>query len=443
MAESSSIPIRSAPELLAPAGDWACARAAVENGADAIYFGLDRFNARMRAENFTLTQLPDLMRFLHERGVRGYVTFNTLIFTEELPDAEDYLRKLIECGVDAAIVQDIGICRLIRKISPDFPINASTQMSITSAEGIRFSEALGAYVTALGRECSLDEIEKIQFDRLEKNPQASSLPLEVFVHGALCVSCSGQCLASEALGKRSANRGECAQPCRLPYQLICDGEPMDLNGRHFLLSPTDVAGLELLPRFIRAGVTSLKIEGRLKSPEYVASVCRTYRKAIDSAMELGNHLSVSEKDYYEMEMTFSRGLGTGWLKGIDLQKSLTVVFPIITAINLVMLLILNGIPFGFVRLLPSNPVTASFLTMENRTKFFRVATFTTFLRTAIFWDWSSIMNPLTPPGFARIIRFIRQVIRNYIANCARLLHPKKSYIIVPLMPKFPATLEHL
>src|ERR1043166_5620279 len=253
----------SRPELLAPAGDWECAKAAVENGADAIYFGLERFNARMRAHNFTEADLPRLMEFLHRRGVKGYVTFNTLVFANELADAEKYLRSIIAAGVDAAIVQDIGIARMIRRLSPDFPIHASTQMTITSAAGVEFAKELGCNLVVLARECSLKDIEAIQ------NQQ---LPLEVFVHGALCVAYSGQCLTSEALGGRSANRGECAQACRMPYQLMSDGKTIPLGDRKYLLSPQDLAGLEVLPELVRSGVASLKIEGRLKTPEYVANI---------------------------------------------------------------------------------------------------------------------------------------------------------------------------
>src|ERR1700761_6986178 len=180
--------LRTVPELLAPAGDWECAKAAVENGADAIYFGLDKFNARMRAHNFTEADLPRLMQFLHQRGVRGYVTFNTLVFENELADAENYLRIIIASGVDAAIVQDVGIARLIRSLSPDFPIHASTQMTITSASGVEFARELGCQLVVLARECSLAEIEKI-FGASAAN--AAPLPLEVFVHGALCVAYSG------------------------------------------------------------------------------------------------------------------------------------------------------------------------------------------------------------------------------------------------------------
>ena len=316
------------PELLAPAGDWECARAAVENGADAIYFGLERFNARMRAKNFTQADLPALMKFLHHRGVRGYVTFNTLVFTAELADAESYLRTIIAAGVDAAIVQDVGICRLIRALSPDFPIHTSTQLTVTSAAGVEFARDLGAQLVVLARENSIAEIEKIQTAQAGSAPP---LPLEVFVHGALCVAYSGQCLTSESLGGRSANRGECAQACRLPYDLISDGQKVDLGDRRYLLSPQDLAGLDVLPDLVRAGVASLKIEGRLKSPEYVASITRVYRQALDqicgpSAQALSSQLSTlspaasAASPHYELQMAFSRGQYTGWFRGINNQE---------------------------------------------------------------------------------------------------------------------------
>ncbi len=320
-------PTTRLPELLAPAGDWECARAAVENGADAIYFGLEKFNARMRAHNFTEADLPELMKFLHRRGVKGFVTFNILVFENEMADAEHYLRAVIAAGVDAAIVQDVGICRLIRQISPDFPIHVSTQMTVTSAAGLEFARELGANRVVLARECSLKEIGQIH--------AATALPLEVFVHGALCVAYSGQCLTSEALGGRSANRGECAQACRLPYELISDGALVPLGDRKYLLSPQDLAGLEALPDLVRAGVSSLKIEGRLKSPEYVANITRVYRGALDrmraQEFEKGSpsprpsppgegDASNAPGSRYGMEMAFSRGLYTGWLRGINNQQ---------------------------------------------------------------------------------------------------------------------------
>jgi putative protease len=320
------------PELLAPAGDWDCARAAVENGADAIYFGLERFNARMRARNFTEADLPALVDYLHRRGVKAYVTLNTLVFQNELAEAEQYLRAMIVAGVDAVIIQDVGISRLLRQISPDFPIHASTQMTITSVGGIAFAKDLGCHLVVLARECSLREIGIIQSGvcsseqgppavvarNSEERPVAgSSLPIEVFVHGALCVAYSGQCLTSESLGGRSANRGECAQACRMPYELIADGQKVPLGDRRYLLSPQDLAGLSVLPELARLGIASLKIEGRLKSPEYVANVTRVYRCALDRLATGMDRLV--EDSRYDLEMAFSRGLSTGWFGGINNQ----------------------------------------------------------------------------------------------------------------------------
>ena len=318
------------PELLAPAGDWECAKAAVENGADAIYFGLDKFNARMRAHNFTEADLPKLMEFLHRRGVKGYVTFNTLVFQNELAAAENYLRAIIAAGVDAAIVQDVGICRLIRQLSPDFPIHASTQMTVTSVAGVEFARELGCDLVVLARECSIKEIEKINaVDNSSLVTHHSPLPLEVFVHGALCVAYSGQCLTSESLGGRSANRGECAQACRMPYDLISDGKQVSLGDKRYLLSPQDLAGLEVLPELVRAGIASLKIEGRLKAPEYVASITKVYRQALDNLRFANDDLRATNPPArqseivnrkYDMEMSFSRGLHTGWFGGVNNQQ---------------------------------------------------------------------------------------------------------------------------
>ena len=341
------------PELLAPAGDWECVRAAVENGADAIYFGLDKFNARMRAQNFTAADLPPVMEFLHRRGVKGYVTFNILVFANEMAEAEQFLRAIITAGVDGVLVQDVGVCRLIRQLSPDFPIHASTQMTVTSAAGVDFAAELGCTRVVLARECPVREIAKIHAAQHGSGQKAlpgavpqpragSSVELETFIHGALCVAYSGQCLTSEALGGRSANRGECAQACRMPYDLIADGKLVPLGDRRYLLSPLDLAGLEVLPDLIRAGVAAIKIEGRLKSPEYVANMTRIYRRAIDevhgrlsaetgatppaapgraaaqdgaSADQQARALFAESK--YDMEMAFSRGLYTGWLRGLN------------------------------------------------------------------------------------------------------------------------------
>ncbi|MDA0831728.1 MAG: DUF3656 domain-containing protein [Planctomycetota bacterium] len=297
------------PELLAPAGDRDCIRAAIENGADAVYFGLaSGFNARARAANISIDDVDDVMRELHSRGVKGYVTLNTLIFSNELDELERHVRAIAQAGVDAVLVQDLGAARLIRAICPDLPIHASTQMSLTSAEGIAAVEELGIERVVLPRELSLDEIRKIG--------HASSVPLEAFVHGALCVAYSGQCLTSESLGGRSANRGQCAQACRMPYELICDGEDVDLGNQKYLLSPQDLAAYDLVPELIEAGVISFKIEGRLKTPEYVANITSHYRRAIDAAFEQRT-VQFTDNDVREMELSFSRGFSHGWLEGCD------------------------------------------------------------------------------------------------------------------------------
>lgn len=297
------------PELLAPAGDLECARAAVENGADAVYFGLDcGFNARARAANIADEQLPELMRLLHQRGVKGYLTLNTLAFTDELPEVERVIRRVAEVGVDAVLVQDIGVARLVRAICPDLAIHASTQMTLTSAEGIRIAKELGVERVVLARELSIKEIAKIA--------GKIDMPLETFVHGALCVAYSGQCLTSESFGGRSANRGQCAQACRLPYDLICDGEDVECGDQQYLLSPQDLAAYALAPELIDAGVISFKIEGRLKTPEYVANITRHYRQAIDMAVA-GEPVELSAQQVEEMQLSFSRGFSPGWLKGDD------------------------------------------------------------------------------------------------------------------------------
>ena len=301
--------IRRPPELLAPAGDFNCARAAVENGADAVYFGLrSGLNARARAVNFSPEELPELMRYLHLRGVRGYVTLNTLVFPDELDSLAAAVRTSVLAGVDAVLVQDLGAARLIRTLAPDWPLHASTQMSLTSAEGIRVAESLGIRRVVLARELSIDEIRRIG--------EATRVELEVFVHGALCMSYSGQCLASFAMGGRSGNRGQCAQACRLPYEMMRDVRRVELGDRKFLLSPLDLAAYDLLPELIAAGVAAVKIEGRLKSAEYVAGAVRQYRRAIDEA-SAGGRVQLSPDDLEELEASFSRGFSHGWLEGRD------------------------------------------------------------------------------------------------------------------------------
>ncbi|NDC79743.1 MAG: U32 family peptidase [Verrucomicrobia bacterium] len=302
------------PELLAPAGDWECLKAAVTAGADAVYFGLPAFNARLRAENFTEPDLPLVMEYLHARGRRGYLTLNVLIFPSELTEAERLLRWAAKSKVDAIIVQDLGLVRLAREVCPGVEIHASTQMTLTSPEGVAFARRQGASLAVLARELSLRELAKFP-----SATESSGLPLEVFVHGALCVAYSGQCLTSEVFGRRSANRGECAQACRLPYRLEVDGKTKDLGDRAYLLSPQDLAGVDEIPELVKLGLHSFKIEGRLKSTDYITAVTSVYRKAIDRALA-NQPAPASKEDQYRLEMTFSRGLFSGWFHGVDHQQ---------------------------------------------------------------------------------------------------------------------------
>ncbi|MEB3262897.1 MAG: DUF3656 domain-containing protein [Synechococcus sp.] len=313
------LPPHPLPELLAPAGCWASLQAAAANGADAVYFGVEAFNARLRAENFRRQDLPEVMDWLHRRGLKGFLTLNVLVFPAELAEAAGLLQDAHAAGVDAVIVQDVGLCRLAAQLVPDLALHGSTQMSITSAAGVVQAADLGCERVVLARELSLRDLERIA-RQLEQ--RGRPVPLEVFVHGALCVAYSGQCLTSEALGQRSANRGECAQACRLPYQLIVDGQERDLGPQRYLLSPQDLAAWELLPQLAAAGVASLKIEGRLKDPTYVASVTAAYRRGLEQLSAAPEGLPEEEvaSTRRELELSFSRGLSSGWLEGVNHRR---------------------------------------------------------------------------------------------------------------------------
>ena len=307
------------PELLAPAGDWEAMRAAVANGADAVYFGLiGGFNARHRAHNFGVDELPQVIRYLHTHNVRGFVTLNTLVFSDELPDALKVVRAVAEAGADAVIVQDLGLARLIGRMSPGLHVHGSTQMTLTEPLGIEFVKRLGVRRVVLARELSADDVRKVT--------EATDVPVEVFIHGALCVSYSGQCLTSESLGGRSANRGQCAQACRLPYDLIVDGRVRDLGEMSYLLSPQDLAAYDLVGDLTRLGVSSFKIEGRLKSAHYVAATTQTYRAAIDAAAA-GKGFAPSRQQELELAQSFSRGFSHGFLDGVDHQELVHARFP--------------------------------------------------------------------------------------------------------------------
>lgn len=298
----------SSPEILAPVGTWDMLRAAVHNGADAVYMGMPGFNARGRAPTIEIDELRAMIDYAHLYGVKVFLALNILIFERELPSVVEALNEVIPCRPDAFIVQDIGLISLIRYMAPDQAVHASTQMTVTNAEAIKLTEDLGMERYVLGREVSISEMAKIK--------AATNKELEVFVHGALCVSYSGQCLTSESLGGRSANRGQCAQSCRLPYDLIVDGEKRELGAKSFLVSPQDLCGLEDVPKLVELGIESFKIEGRLKSPEYVATTARSYKE--HSLRAFSREEVVTRTN--EMARVYSRGFFNGWFDGVNHQK---------------------------------------------------------------------------------------------------------------------------
>jgi putative protease len=294
------------PEIMSPAGYWPQLRTAIEAGADSVYFGLKHFTARAKV-GFDLAELPEVFRTLHRRGVKGFVTFNTLVFEHEFDEAARVLAAIAEAGADAVIVQDVGILKLVREIAPTLEIHASTQMSVTSADGVRLAQSLGASRVTLARELSLDQVRAIR--------AATDCELEIFVHGALCVAYSGQCFSSEAWGGRSANRGQCAQACRLPYQMVVDGETRPLADARYLLSPGDLYALEQIPEIVQIGIAAIKIEGRYKDADYVALTTRAYRQAVDDACA-GRAI---QPDKQTLEQVYSRGLGPHFLLGTNHQ----------------------------------------------------------------------------------------------------------------------------
>lgn len=311
-------------ELLAPAGNMECLHAAVKAGADAVYLGAGHFNARRGADNFSLENLAEACDYAHLRGVKIYLTLNTVVLPSELPDALELARQAYRCGVDAFIVQDIGISIELSRIMPDVEVHVSTQMNIHDEDGLRAAAALGATRVTLARELSLAEIA-----RLHELAEELGVELESFAHGALCICYSGQCFMSSLVGGRSANRGRCAQACRLPYELHNRAlrKTLDAPGEH-LLSPKDLCTANLIPELLHAGVASLKIEGRMKSPEYVQAVVGVYRAVIDRvevAIDRDGidsvvasdapELRASEEEMNVLSEAFSRGFTTAYLKG--------------------------------------------------------------------------------------------------------------------------------
>ena len=305
-------------ELLAPAGNEESFKAAVNAGADAVYMGLGKHNARVMAKNFTLSSYIDCINYAHIRGVKVYLTLNTLVFDDEIEEALKLLAKLYEVGVDAVLVQDLGLASLIHELFPNLELHASTQMSVYSLEQVEYLKKLGFKRVVLGRELSIDEIKYITDN--------TDVEIEVFSHGALCVSLSGQCLMSLAIGTRSANRGACAQPCRMRYSLYKEnGEK--IVPKTYIMSKKDIFTLDMLDKLIDTNVASLKIEGRNKTPEYVALVVSTYRKYIDKYLK-EKSLKVDESDIKDLTQMFNRnGKSHGYFDGVQYKDSITTLSP--------------------------------------------------------------------------------------------------------------------
>ena len=311
-------------ELLAPAGNISSFKAAINAGADAIYMGVGKYNARAMAQNFTIDEYIKCLDYAHIRGVKVYLTLNTLVEDSDIKEILDMLLKLYEYGLDAVILQDIGLANIIHKVFPDLHMHASTQMSVYSLEQVKFLEEIGFKRVVLARELSLEEIKYIVNN--------TEVEIEVFIHGALCVSLSGQCLMSLSIGNRSANKGECAQPCRMKYELY-DFKDNKLEDT-YLLSKKDIYGLDILKDIIESNITSLKIEGRNKTPEYVAYVTSKYRKYID-LYNKNKNFKLDNDDQKNLLQIFNRsGKSHGYLKGVEYKNSITTMSPKNTGIFL-------------------------------------------------------------------------------------------------------------
>ena len=300
-------PTSKLPELMAPAGDWTMLRAAVSNGADAVYFGLDKLNMRAKAANFSVEQLPEIVSFCKEHKVKTYLTLNTIVFEEELPELEEIIIAAKKDGVDRIICSDLAVADLCHK--HNFPFCISTQSSISNSLAADVYKRMGAVRIVLARECSLEEIKKIRVK--------TDLEIEAFVHGAMCIAVSGRCFMSHHLFGKSANRGECVQPCRREYEVFDPSIDKSLIiDEDYVMSPQDLCTIEFLDQLIEAGIDSFKIEGRKRAPEYVAKVVSVYRKAIDLYSDC-KLTSGNKKEFLtELETVYNRGFSSGFYFGV-------------------------------------------------------------------------------------------------------------------------------
>jgi putative protease len=294
------------PELMAPAGDWTMLRTAVKSGADAVYFGVDKLNMRAKAKNFSIDKLPEISRFCKQKKVKTYLTLNTIVFEDELAEAEQIIKAAKKAKIDRIICSDLAVAELCNKNKIPFCI--STQSSISNSLSASVYKKLGAVRIVLARECSLEEIRKIRVN--------TDLEIEAFIHGAMCIAVSGRCFMSHHLFGQSANRGECVQPCRREYEVYDTATKKSLLiGDDYVLSPKDLCTIEFIDQLIEAGIDSFKIEGRKRAPEYVATTVSVYRKAID--LYYKKNLTAEKKKEFlkKLETVYNRGFSTGFYFG--------------------------------------------------------------------------------------------------------------------------------
>ncbi|HED37531.1 MAG TPA: U32 family peptidase [Ignavibacteria bacterium] len=291
------------PELMAPAGNWTMLRTAVNSGADAIYFGVDQLNMRAKAKNFTVEELKEIVEFCTEKGVKSYLTLNTIIYEDEIELAEKLVSEAKNTGVDMVICWDLSVINICRKYNMPFAV--STQASVSNSSSAKLYKELGAERVVLARECSLEDIKKIKSE--------IDIEVEAFIHGAMCIAVSGRCFMSHELFDKSANRGECIQPCRREYEIkdTQTGNEMIL-GEDYVMSPKDLCCIEFIDELIEAGIDSLKIEGRKRSPEYVAVVVSTYRKAIDLYFEEKLTDELKKEFLEDLSKVYNRGFSSGF-----------------------------------------------------------------------------------------------------------------------------------
>ncbi|MBP2132376.1 putative protease [Methanomicrobium sp. W14] len=302
------------PELLAPAGNWSCLKTAVINGADAVYFGVKGMNMRDSADNFEVSEIPVVMRYLHENGRKGYLTLNTVYYNRELKKLEKVVSAAKNAGVDAVICWDMAVMNLAEKAG--LCVHISTQAGVSNYGAFKFYAKLGAKRIILARECSLSDINEIH---LMAGADGLDCEIEAFIHGAMCVSVSGRCFLSASTFKKSANRGQCVQPCRRLYRItdVEDDENSYVLGKDFVLSPKDLCTIEILPELVGAGINSFKIEGRSRPPEYVKTAVSCYRSALNAIKDGSFTPEYAKKLKSELSKAYNRGFSTGFYEGMD------------------------------------------------------------------------------------------------------------------------------